>query len=46
MHGGANELYPTMHGGRVQLPRGLQPEGPADVAGYVAKRTPPRIMAG
>jgi hypothetical protein len=46
MHGGANELYPAMHGGGVQLPRGLQPGVPADVTGDVERRTPPRIMAG
>jgi hypothetical protein len=44
MHGGANEL--AMHGGGVQLPRSLQPGVPADVAGDVERRIPPRIMAG
>jgi hypothetical protein len=46
MHGGANELYSAMHGGGVQLPRGLQPGVPADVARDVERRTPPCIMAG
>jgi len=27
MHGGANELYLAMHGGGVQLPRGMQHQG-------------------
>ena len=31
MHGGANELYPVMHGGGVQLSRGMQHQAPADV---------------
>jgi hypothetical protein len=46
MHGGANELYPAMHDGGVQLPRELQPRVPADVARERGKTYPPHIMAG
>jgi hypothetical protein len=40
MHGGAIELNPAMHGGGVQVPRGMQWVVNADVTGKRGKTYP------